>query len=797
MAVLLPLLAAALLFVFHARRNGLMREALVDSALLLGLLVVVCSEGLSLPHWYTRAGVATFWGVVIAAAAVAVFRQSPRPPLPAGGAPAGCWRALGPLDRALVLSVGSVAAALLVVAVMAPPNTWDALTYHMPRVVAWIQNRSVDHFPTHNSRQLEFPPFAEYVVAQFQILLGTDRLANLGQWSAMVGSVLTSSLLAQRLGAGPRGQILAAVVCVTIPPGILEATGAKNDYTAAFWTLCATLKLHDVWRASDPRDRAEQSVRFGAAIGLAMLTKGTVYIFAWPILALLASLALWRHRRRAILPLAVAGCLAVAINVPHFARDYRVIGDIFGSQASRRTMENKRYAPWIVASNVLRNLAAQMATPSAAFNDRILYEPVVRLHRLVGKDPDDWDTTGDPRFIPFRVNWGLLNDDNSGGALHVPLILACLAAAPFIPGMRRRAPLALALAAALVVSFLTFCLMINWQPWHGRYFIVLFVLWAPLLGLFLESLPRPAAHAVAAVLLAAALPYVLFNQTRPLLGPRNVFDTPRLEQYFAARPELLTPYRNAAQFVARQGVHEVGLLAGGDTWVYAFRAALQERVGRRVRIDYLNGFAWPPDAGKVRIPAAERPPGPVVVVLPNWTWATPGPAPRVLTNETGSRYYVTRDLGDAVVFTRKPRSFDGKVFFGAAWFGLEYPEWGWANWMPRTATLSLTRSTAGDVLLDGQMISSTVPNTVTFRVNGADVASLDVDWHHNRAFGPIRLPLRAGDNTIELHSQARPVTTGADTRPRAVLLGNLTLTSPATGRTTQLDPVQPDPARNP
>jgi hypothetical protein len=33
-------------------------------------------------------------------------------------------------------------------AVLAPPNKWDALEYHLPRVVMWSQNHNVKFFPT-------------------------------------------------------------------------------------------------------------------------------------------------------------------------------------------------------------------------------------------------------------------------------------------------------------------------------------------------------------------------------------------------------------------------------------------------------------------------------------------------------------------------------------------------------------------------------------------------------------------------------------------------------------------------
>ena len=48
-----------------------------------------------------------------------------------------------------------------IVALTAPPNTWDSMTYHMPRVEHWIENRNVEPYPTHILRQLSLGPGAE------------------------------------------------------------------------------------------------------------------------------------------------------------------------------------------------------------------------------------------------------------------------------------------------------------------------------------------------------------------------------------------------------------------------------------------------------------------------------------------------------------------------------------------------------------------------------------------------------------------------------------------------------------
>ena len=117
------------------------------------------------------------------------------------------------------------------------------MTYHMPRIVHWLRNHSVAFYPTNDLRQLSLQPWAEYAMLQLHALAGGDWFDNLVQWFSMTGCVIGVSLIAEMVGATPSGQVLAALFCATIPEGILEASGAKNDYSLCFWLVCLVYYL--------------------------------------------------------------------------------------------------------------------------------------------------------------------------------------------------------------------------------------------------------------------------------------------------------------------------------------------------------------------------------------------------------------------------------------------------------------------------------------------------------------------------------------------------------------------------
>ena len=74
-----------------------------------------------------------------------------------------------------VLPIGVIVSLTGLIAFVAPPNNYDSMTYHLGRVVHWIQNHSVQHYPTNIDRQLFMPPWAEFAITHFY-LLSTDDL---------------------------------------------------------------------------------------------------------------------------------------------------------------------------------------------------------------------------------------------------------------------------------------------------------------------------------------------------------------------------------------------------------------------------------------------------------------------------------------------------------------------------------------------------------------------------------------------------------------------------------------------
>ncbi len=563
MFVLLPLISGIILFLIFSK-SSCWRSSLLSAALVMGVLVTLLTEILSAFKLVGLIGVAGAWGLVSLALGFIYFPLSKKrstaklPHL----SQAINLVSKKPLTVLLISGVSFIIAAVGLTAIVAPPNTWDSMTYHMSRVVHWIQNHSVAHYPTYYLPQLFHPPLAEFAILHLQILSGGDRFANLVQWFSMVGSIVGVSLIAKQLGADWRGQVFAAVVCATIPMVILQGSSTQNDLAVAFWLVCFA---HYVLLVVQSGINLPLVLGLAASLGLAILTKTSAYFWAFPFCVWLLIWGLKNLRQQVGKPILLVALVVVALNFSHYQRNFELFGTLLGAQADYQ----QEYKIDVISlqtfvSNIIRNLALHLdivrnlglqsiLTPTTG-----MAEKMIRLiHAGLGVDVGDPRTTWPPNS--FTVP-GLSFDENTAGN-PVHFFLICLSALIFMARKSLRAQKYLALyLISLLGGFLLFCLLLKWQPYQTRHHLSLFVLISPFVGTVMSySINKKVLYYVAIFILIASMPWVFNNKFRPLTGSESIFRLSRIEQYFVNRPWLKEPYTGATQFFQSAGCSKVGL----------------------------------------------------------------------------------------------------------------------------------------------------------------------------------------------------------------------------------------------
>ena len=490
-----------------------------------------------------------------------------------------------PLGRMVVLGICGVGVIVViagVTAIVAPPNTYDSMTYHLPRMMHWIQHQSVAHYPTHIPRQLHFPPGAEFILTHLHILAGNDRLLNLVQWLGMVGSVVGVSLLAQQFGAAGPGQVVASVVAATLPMGMLQASSTQNDYVVTFWLVCLAYFVLVAIR----RPGWGVSAGVGASLGLALLTKATAYLFAAPLLVWLlvgyGRSMRWHCYRHVLL---IAG-VVLALNLGHWLRNARPLRHAAGLGGRNECVvlyerdlrcddaALQRHQDRQPARQRARRLRAGPSTDRSAVG--AVDRPGTRAHRDGCERSAHHLAAGDDvggAAIPRRAvphargycrqsaalvadpvrprrglrEWGAETEDRCCQSTRACWWPVFCSSAWCSSGNRGTA------------GCTCRCLCCGHRPWVLRYRR------AGRVGL---------GQGAAAVLLVVALVLIGYNETRPLYGPRSIFTTERADQYFATRPfgadyRAAIGYLNAQAHAATSGwswARMPGSIPSGRSW---------------------------------------------------------------------------------------------------------------------------------------------------------------------------------------------------------------------------------------
>jgi hypothetical protein len=134
-----------------------------------------------------------------------------------------------------------------------------------------------------------------------------------------------------------------------------------------------------------------------------------------------------------------------------------------------------------------------------------------------------------------------------------------------------------------------FCALLKWNPWNSRYQLSLFVLASPFVAVVLcKRLSEKFIVTIAFALLLSALPWVLFNSSRSLMGDQSIWNRTRLDQYFNNRPELRNAFFGAVYFLKSNKCGRIGLDIGSNDWEYPFWPLLNPAANDAIRIEHVN-----------------------------------------------------------------------------------------------------------------------------------------------------------------------------------------------------------------
>ena len=358
---------------------------------------------------------------------------------------------------------------LLLLAIFIPPNNWDSMAYHLPRVEHWIQNKNIYPYPTNIVRQVLTSPLSEYMMANFQILAGTDAFSNLVQFVSFIVILCSGTLIFSILKINNKGQLFLLLALLSIPMVLFQANTTQTDLLASFFFL-SFIQFGLVVLKSD--DNFKINFTFLAlSLTLGILTKYHIAIFATPIVIYLSfDILKKKNNKNTIFAILVSILTIVVILAPLFLRNIYFFGSITGKDLfdENATIVNSTISIQNMFSNNFKHIIDFISIPINGYNN-LLFSLNHTLHNIIGISEN---TPGNNwAGEPYTIN-NYLNEDTAGSIIHAALIIFSL----FLVFKSKQRTKLLLLFAYCFIAFSLYGLLFRYTPFDIRLLLPVLIL---------------------------------------------------------------------------------------------------------------------------------------------------------------------------------------------------------------------------------------------------------------------------------------------------------------------------------
>jgi len=194
-------------------------------------------------------------------------------------------RSVDPLVRWSAMVAGGIISLFLLEGATRPPQGWDAMVYHLPLVVKWLQQGSLASIQ--ESWKFQMPSNGE-LFPLFLMYLGNERFLSLACLPFTLLAILAVYSLARRVSDSYEGALLAALGFGTMPIVLYNTLDVGVDMFAGSFFLSSTCLLLGLFRQDPQPDEKRLSLvgMAGLAFGLGL---GARYIYV-PLLLFMTAL---------------------------------------------------------------------------------------------------------------------------------------------------------------------------------------------------------------------------------------------------------------------------------------------------------------------------------------------------------------------------------------------------------------------------------------------------------------------------------------------------------------------------
>ncbi len=387
------------------------------------------------------------------------------------------------------------------------PNTLDAMTYHMTKIMHWIQNGNVNFYPTNDLRELILAPLSEYMVLNLYLITGGDYLSNLVQWYSMFVCCVTVSLISKELKLDLKYQVFSSLFVVTLPMGILQSSSTQTDYVTSMWLTMMVFFILNYINKND----FKYILYFSTALALGIFTKGTFYFFAFPFCVWLGLILLFKSKDK-FLKITIIPLIILVINSGHYYRNINLYGNPLGLSEEAHKWNNEVLSLKSFSSNTIKNIGLNLSLPNKEVN-RYTSRLINNIHEFIGISAGDPRTSTGGRgfYIPFSFY-----ESTAPNTFHFILILISILIFDY---RKKENKIFRNYIFSVISGFLLVSFLLKWMPQGNRILLCSFVLVSPFVAHIISKIKlKRLINVISILLFMYALPYLMFNKSRPLVS---------------------------------------------------------------------------------------------------------------------------------------------------------------------------------------------------------------------------------------------------------------------------------------
>ena len=591
--ILLPIISVFMLhIVMCLYQRGNITEsvdrttAMLFSISLNTLLLLISNELLSLFHAITWYSLAILWfGTDVILVAI-VLRMLCKYRIPLSDIEKCCFGGGVIPFHPLALLTAFVCCIAVNFALRTVPYNWDSMTYHLTRIVHWVQNRSIAHYVCHDISQISGPPLAEFVNLHVYILSGfNDKFVNLTQTFSYIILVYLIYKIAIKIGCESCYGWLASLVFATSPIVFGEALSTQVDMFSGLWLMIFVyvfVCLIEEGRLQWDKNVWGKLILMGLSAGFSYLAKPSVCIAAAVFALGLLIFCLYRKNRVPVVigSVITVGVTAFLVILPEAVRNYITFHGISSPETSTQFLVPSldiRYLTINMIHNIAYNCFPGDWSNVCKYVKRTVLELIYFFYGGKNKSPQSL------LYFDF-IEYNMGHDTAINPIIYWLLIIAmfCILLGIFRMLFKRRSmsfEKGYFYSLVSIASVLIFCAFVKWYTFITRYEIGYLAILAPaVMYVIQKSLKKRYLKIIFSGILFV-LCFLTFEDAFQYHIDFVEAEGKREEQYFAVR-DRYPSYREIADEISDNEYKKIGFYCGSDSYEYPLWKMLENQIDR-------------------------------------------------------------------------------------------------------------------------------------------------------------------------------------------------------------------------